>query len=149
MRKNLFGILGGLLALLPVSGLRAQDSPKPVKHHVVVQVNFNGKDQWDELLRNVENLKKALGPDGGIEVEIVTHGKGVDLLTTKDPDLQARLKALADSGDIIAACGNTCRKKNLTAKNFGDYVRIVDAGVAEIVRKQEQGWSYLKGGSGF
>jgi intracellular sulfur oxidation DsrE/DsrF family protein len=147
--KKILGLLSCFLVLLYGSPVRADEGTKQVKHHVVVQVNFDGEKQWDEVLRNVENLKKALAKDGDIEVEIVTHGKGVGLLTTKDPDLQARLKALSDSGDQIAACGNTCNKEHLTAKDLASYVTIVDAGVAEIVRRQEQGWSYLKGGSGF
>jgi uncharacterized protein len=147
-------ILLGLLFLLGASQVKAIEvSPEiatqKVKHHVVVQVNFNGKDQWKGVFGNIKNLKLALAPDGGLQVEIVAHGKGLELITSKDPEIVADLKALADSGDGIAACAHTCDSHHLTSKDLASYVNVVDSGVAEVVRRQEQGWSYLKGGSGF
>ena len=37
--------------------------------------------------------------------------------------------------------------KNVTEKDLMPFVTTVDSGVAEVVRKQEEGWSYIKGGS--
>ena len=160
MKKALVGLVGGLLLLGGVAVTRAADTgsglavapevpTKQVKHHVVVQVNFNGVDQWKGVFGNIKNLKLALAQDGGLQVEIVTHGKGLELLTSKDPEIVAQLKALSDSGDEVAACVHTCDSHHLTSKDLASYVTVVDSGVAEVVRRQEQGWSYLKGGSGF
>jgi hypothetical protein len=146
MRIVLIGVIGGLLVLAYGSAVRADEGEKTVKHRVVVEVNFEGHDQWEAVLHNVYNLKKALEPDGGVQVEIVTLGKGVGLLQTKDADIVARLKALADSGDEIGICNNTCVGRHIEKKDLASYVTIVDSGVAEVVRREEQGWSYLKGG---
>jgi hypothetical protein len=136
----------GLLALGACSPVRADDGIKDVKHKVVVEVNFEGHDQWEAVLHNIYNLKKALAPDGGIHVEVVTLGKGVGILQSKDPDIVARLKVLADDGDEVGICNNTCNAKHIEKKDLASYVTIVDSGVAEVVRREEQGWSYLKGG---
>lgn len=146
MRKILVGLTAGLLVLACCSMARAEDGVKKVKHHVVVEVNFEGHDQWEAVLHNVYNLEKALSPDGGVQVEIVTLGKGVGILQTNDSDIKARLQALADKGDQIGICNNTCNAKHIEKKDLASYVTIVDSGVAEVVRRQEQGWSYLKGG---
>jgi intracellular sulfur oxidation DsrE/DsrF family protein len=146
MKKILVGLVGSLLVLASGSRAQADEGPKNVKHHVVVEVNFEGHDQWEAVLHNVYNLKKALEPEGGVQVEIVTLGKGVGILQTKDPDIVARLKALADSGDEIGICNNTCVGRHIEKKDLASYVTIVDSGVAEVVRREEQGWSYLKGG---
>jgi len=70
----------------------------------------------------------------------------VGILQTKDADIVARLKALADSGDQIGICNNTCVGRHIKKEDLASYVTIVDSGVAEVVRREEQGWSYLKGG---
>jgi intracellular sulfur oxidation DsrE/DsrF family protein len=41
---------------------------------------------------------------------------------------------------------NTMRKKNVCRADLLPFVTTVDSGVAEVVRKQEQGWSYIKSG---
>lgn len=146
MKKVLMGLVVGSLVFAFGQLVRADDDSKKVKHHVVVEVNFEGHDQWEAVLHNVYNLKKALQPDGGVQVEIVTLGRGVGILQTKDPDIVARLKSLADSGDVIGICNNTCVGKHIKKEDLASYVVIVDSGVAEVVRLEEKGWSYLKGG---
>jgi|HubBroStandDraft_1064217.scaffolds.fasta_scaffold51886_2 intracellular sulfur oxidation DsrE/DsrF family protein len=146
MKKILMGLAAGSLFLASGPSVRADEGTKDVKHHVVVEVNFEGHDQWEGVLHNVYNLKKALAPDGGVHVEIVTLGKGVGILQTQDADILARLQALANDGDEIGICNNTCVAKHIDKKDLASYVTIVDSGVAEVVRREEQGWSYLKGG---
>ncbi|HTC22473.1 MAG TPA: hypothetical protein VK859_16580, partial [bacterium] len=74
MKKILMGLAAGSLFLASGPSVRADEGTKDVKHHVVVEVNFEGHDQWEGVLHNVYNLKKALAPDGGVHVEIVTLG---------------------------------------------------------------------------
>jgi intracellular sulfur oxidation DsrE/DsrF family protein len=146
MKKILMGLACGLLVSACGSLVRADEGVKDVKHHVVVEVNFEGHDQWEAVLHNVYNLEKALEPEGGVQVEIVTLGKGVGILQTTDADIVARLKAFADKGDVIGICNNTCVGRHIKKEDLASYVTIVDSGVAEVVRREEQGWSYLKGG---
>ena len=44
----------------------------------------------------------------------------------------------------LAACQNSMRDRNLKTEDLFPFVSQVDSGVAEIVRKQEKGWSYIK-----
>jgi intracellular sulfur oxidation DsrE/DsrF family protein len=38
------------------------------------------------------------------------------------------------------------RRKNVSRGELLPFATTVDSGVAEVVRKQEQGWSYVKSG---
>jgi intracellular sulfur oxidation DsrE/DsrF family protein len=57
------------------------------------------------------------------------------------------MKQLADGGVIFAACRNTMKRKNVAPDQLLPLAGTVDSGVAEVVRKQEAGWSYIKSGS--
>jgi intracellular sulfur oxidation DsrE/DsrF family protein len=124
----------------------AKAAPTPAKHRVVFHVNVADEAHWQEVLGNVENVQKAFGP-GAVEIEVVAHGAGIGLVQIKNAALRDRIAKIEQSGPVFAACSNTLRKQQLTAADLTPGVRIVDSGVAELIRKQEEGWSYVKLGS--
>ncbi len=77
---------------------------------------------------------------------IVAHSKGLGMLVAKDNGLTDRMKKLADDGVVFAACENTMKKKNVTKDQLVPFAKTTDSGVAEVIRKQEAGWSYIKSG---
>jgi intracellular sulfur oxidation DsrE/DsrF family protein len=68
------------------------------------------------------------------------------MLLKKNDGYADRLKEAADKGVILAACQNTMRAMNVKTEDLFPFAVQVDAGVAELVRKQEAGWAYIKGG---
>ena len=113
------------------------------KHRVVVEVNVPGENAYQTVLGNVANLRKAFAPEV-VEVEVVCEGRGLDMLLRSGP--VAKQVANAEKQGIgFAACNNTLRYRHIDVKQLIYGVRVVPAGVAEVVRKQEAGWSYLKG----
>lgn len=131
---------------LSLTAMNAQtEKPSAAKtHQVVFEVTRDGVEQWTAVLTNVENLRKSLGD--ATDVEVVVHSKGLGLLVAKDNPLAERAKKLADRGVVFAACENTMKKKNITKDQLVPFAKTTDSGVAEIVRKQEAGWSYIKSG---
>lgn len=127
--------------VVPVSA--ADQTAKDGKHRVVFQVTAAGEEHWESVLGNVENLREAFGP-GSSEVEVVGHSKGLGMLMATNKGLADRMKKLADDGVVFAACENTMKKKNVTKDQLLPFVTTVDSGVAEVVRRQEQGWAYIK-----
>lgn len=113
-------------------------------HHVVIEVNVAGRIPYGMVLNNAENLRRAFAPER-IEIEIVCHGPGLDLLLVRRNSLAPRVSRLAASGLTFVACGNTMRGRHLAKGALLPFVRVVPSGVAEVVRRQEAGWSYLKG----
>jgi len=140
--KELFG--GALLALASTATMNAQTEKAAGPHRVLFEVTMEGNEEWTAVLNNVENLRKSLGEK--TEIEVVAHSKGLGLLLAKDNPLAERMKKLADEDVVFAACENTMRKKNVTNDQLVPFATTTDSGVAEVVRKQEAGWSYIKSG---
>lgn len=105
---------------------------------------MEGAEQWTAVLNNVENLKKSLGD--ATEVEVVAHSRGLGMLVAKGNSLAERMKTIADRGVVFAACENTMEKKHVTKDQLVPFATTTDSGVAEVVRKEEAGWSYIKSG---
>ena len=69
------------------------------------------------------------------------------MMLAKDAEGRSeRMQKLSESGVVFAACENSMEKKQVTKADLLPFVTTVDSGVAEVVRKQEAGWSYIKSG---
>ncbi len=146
MNKPTKTILLAALCSLALTTMNAQtESASSVKtHRVLFEVTMEGNEQWTGVLNNVENLRKALGE--ATEIEVVAHSKGLGMLLAKDNASTERMKKLSEAGVVFAACENTMKKKHVTKDQLVPFATTTDSGVAEVVRKQEAGWSYLKSG---
>jgi intracellular sulfur oxidation DsrE/DsrF family protein len=111
-------------------------------HKVVIQLNTADTAAWSGTIGNIKNLQKIW--PGAVQVEVVAHGKGLDLLVKTKTHLAAEVEALAKDGVIFTACENSMKKHNVTKADLLIVAGTVPSGVAELVLKQEQGWSYLK-----
>ena len=112
-------------------------------HRVVVDLFTGGTASYSNALKNIENVKKAFGAES-VAVEIVCHGPGIDLLLSHGNTLATRVKQLQKSGVTFAACANTLKARGITKDRLFDFVAVVDSGTAEVIRKEEAGWSYLR-----
>jgi intracellular sulfur oxidation DsrE/DsrF family protein len=92
------------------------------------------------------NVGKALGPDA-TEIRGVAHGKGVGLLLKTNTALAPRIAGLSSPRVRFVACENTMRRLKIVKDDLLPGTGTVDSGVAEVVRLQEAGWSYIKSGS--
>ncbi len=115
-------------------------------HRVVLEVTAEAPEQWDSALNNVENLRKSLGSER-TQVVVVVHGPAIGMLAKEGQSSAAgRISSLAKDGVVFAACQNTMNRKKLKRDDLLDAATVVDSGVAEVVRRQEDGWSYVKAG---
>jgi len=138
-------------ASLVLSALVAVAKPaKQVKlHKVIFEMSVDGMPKWESVLRNAENVQKSFGAKN-TRLEIVAHGKGIGLLLGKNaaanPELKKMIQKLHAQGVIFAACNNTLTRLKIDPKELVQVAIIVDSGVAEVIRKQEAGWTYVKSG---
>ncbi len=120
--------------------------------HVVIQVSDNNKVKMNVALNNAVNLTKYFKSKGKtVQVEIVTFGPGLTMLRADKSPVKARLETytMENQNVTFAACHNTMLK---VAKKEGklppiiksDQIRVVPAGVVEIMTRQEEGWDYIK-----
>lgn len=137
------------LILLPLTAMSA-DPPKTasaVQHPVVFQVTSAGPDKWEGALGNVSNAKKSLGATAG-KLVVVLHGKGLGLLLKKTsadhPALAKKLEALHSEGIVFAACENTMEREKVSREDLTGLATTVDSGIGEVIRKQGEGYRYIK-----
>ena len=109
----------------------------------MIEVDRQGTAIYRDVLDHARNLLKAFAPEAA-EVEIVCHGDALDMLLSSRNPLAKELKSFKQPGVIFAACENSMRGRKITRAMLIPGVKVVDSGVAEIVRKEEAGWSYLK-----
>jgi len=96
-----------------------------------------------ETTTRAENARKALGPER-TDVSVIAHGSGPSMLLAANGAQAPRMRDLSQAGVVFAACENTMKKKNVAKEDLLPFATTVDSGVAEVVRKQEAGWAYLK-----
>lgn len=112
------------------------------EHKVIFDITSSDQKDWQTLLNNLENVQAELGVN--TKMEVVAHGGGLGLLLKVSGFQTERLKRLAGKGIAFAACENTMKRKGVTRKHLYDFATTVPAGLAEIIKKQGQGWSYIK-----
>jgi len=136
-------IMIGLL-LLGLAGpiVTSQAADKTGKQSVVIQVSENNPAIWNLALNNAENIQEALGK-GNVNIEIVAYGPGINMLKF-DSEAAPRLKKASNDGVALIACATTMRKQKLTANDLDEHIKVVPAGVIEIMNKQRDGWAYIK-----
>lgn len=118
------------------------ESSAGVMYRVVWQLTDGGTEFHERFLRSVLNLVADLEPDSA-RVEVVAHGAGLDLLLP-DRGTAHPVRDLQHRGVTFLACQNTLRSRQLTVEDLIPEVQHVTSGVGHVVRRQQQGWSYLR-----
>lgn len=139
--KKIFISVATLVLVVVFSAV--SQTPRTPKHHVVFQLTESESSAWNVLPLHVNNMRAAFAQDGGSQVEVVFFGAGLNMLLKKNTAYEERLKQLADSGVTLSACQNAMRVMNVKTEDLFPFASQVDSGVAELVRKQEAGWSYI------
>lgn len=113
------------------------------QYRVVFHVDEGNEARVGMALKNIENLMADLGEDN-VQVELVTNGRGVSALVKTPNPHQAQIEALAAKGVRFTACANSLRQADITADALLGTVEVVPSGVGELVKKQVQGWAYIR-----
>ena len=150
-RRGLRPFLVGLVVLGICGAASVAEPPasgktsSPKIHRVVVQLTADGEDNWNAAINQIENLKKGLAPDS-VQIELVTHGNAAGFVLAKNAAVSSRIQKLEASGTNVAFCATTQKKNNIKAEELTPGVTIVPSGIVQVVRRQEEGWSYIKAG---
>ena len=122
----------------------SKSAPMAPHHHVIVDLTTVLSDGWALTLSNVEGLKRHFKDDA--EIEVVVHGPAVSMLYLNDEDFGARIQQLHNSGVHFVVGTSTVELTHAKKEDLFPFVEYAPSAIAEIVLRQEQGWSYIKGG---
>ena len=131
-----------LVALVAAMPLFSNAQQAPALTRVVVQVSEADPARWNLVLNNVANLQDELGADK-VTIEIVAYGPGIGMLKF-DAATNSRVSDALKSGIAVRACENTMRNQKLARADMHPGISYVPAGVVQIVRRQQEGWAYLR-----
>ncbi|MDR3633438.1 MAG: DsrE family protein [Isosphaeraceae bacterium] len=136
-------MLVGGVAALAARGDGPGETARRLK--VVVHVNFGDATRQGNGLKNVENILKAAEAVGtAVEVEVVCHSDGIALLEKTKTAHAGTIDLLAKKGVHFAACQNTMRQRLIRPEDLLAGVTTVPSGAFEVVRRQQDGYSYFK-----
>jgi len=131
----------GLLVIFYSSVTWSIEMPR---YRLILQVSEDSLDKLNLALNNAKNAQKEFGPEA-IEIEIVVFGGGVHTLKYYTPTpLADKIRQATYNGIRIVVCENAMRTHHLRPSDMLQEVRYVKSGVAEIVEKQTQGWTYIR-----
>ena len=133
--------IGFALALFAGTTSLAQTTPTTAPNRLVVQVSDGDSARWNMVLNNIKNVQSELGKN--VEIELVAYGPGIGILTFDAPT-SGRIADAVKSGVKVVACENTMTVQNISKKDMHPDIDYVSAGAVEIMRKQLQGWAYLR-----
>ena len=137
MRRRPFLLLAG-------TGLfagAARAAPK-AKQHLVIQVSDADPGKWQLALNNARNVQAELGKDN-VEIEIVAYGPGLDMLKAESK-VAGGLAAALDASVGLIACENTMQNRHVSRDDMYAGIRYVSAGVTHIMKRQGEGWAYIR-----
>jgi len=145
---NIFRLLAAAIACsalaLPIASLAGEDKvvQKPQKERVVIQVSDADPKKWHLALNNARNIQMDIGADKS-EIEIVVYGPGIGMLLA-DAEVANRIEDAVASGVRVVACENTMKAQKISRDDMQKDVDYVAAGVVELMRRQYQGYAYLR-----
>ena len=120
----------------------AHDKTASTHTRVVFQVSDNDDKKWNLALNNVKNVQQALGADN-VDIEVVTYGPGVNMLKFES-NVAERVDEAIKAGVKIVACQNTMKALKLNKSDMMSTIAYVPAGVIELIRKQNEGYAYIR-----
>ncbi len=137
-------VLGGAAALLAAAlpAVAQAQASAPPRNRALFQVTDNDPARWNMILNNMANLREGVGSEGA-EIELVAYGPGV-LMLKSDSSVKQRIAEAVKNGVKVNACQNTMHGMKLAPADMLPEIGYVPSGVVEVMRKQQQGWAYIR-----
>ena len=114
----------------------------PAANHVVMQVSDADPGKWNLAFNNARNIQSDLGAKN-VEIEIVAYGPGIGMLKAGSA-VAPRIDEATLGGVKVVACENTMHAQKLSRSDMVSGIDYVPAGVVEIMKRQQEGWSYIR-----
>lgn len=112
------------------------------RHKMVIQVSDNDPAKWNLALNNAKNLQDDVGA-ANVDIEVVVYGPGIHMLKLESP-AGSRIADAMKANIKVVACENTLRAQKLNREDMLPAISYVPAGVTQIMKRQSEGWAYLR-----
>ncbi len=133
---------GAPLAGATATKVGAGRTASAVKNRIVIQVNEDDAKKWNAVLGNIRNIQAALGQKN-VAIAVVVIGAGLGMLTAESLAANGVQDAVA-AGVEFLACGNSMKAQSIDKDDLIAGVSVAVAGYVELMKRQQQGWAYLR-----
>ena len=111
------------------------------KLSVVWDLSSTDTSEQAAVFRQINN---ALAQVPDMQIEVVFHGQAVYVMMKDSTQFASRIKAAKEKGVTMAVCNNSLRRLKIDPSQIAAEGIVVPSAVVELIRKQSEGWSYLK-----
>lgn len=94
----------------------------------------------------VKQLANVLDYWNTAKIEVVVHNNGINFMKQDEARFAKEIAALKQRGVVFAVCENTMKQRKIEKPQILPSAVFVPVGLAEIILRQEEGWSYIKAG---
>lgn len=113
-----------------------------------VLYHIDNDSKWSMVLENVKNMIKT-GKELAetFTIEVLANGNAVITLQEEvatNSKMYLEFQELSTEQVSFKACNNALKKFAISKEKMISFVEIVPAGVVEIAKKHEEGYSYIK-----
>ena len=91
-------------------------------------------------------INNALVQVPDLQIEVVFHGPAIYMLVKDSTVFISRIKSAKEKGVVLSACNNSMKRFKIDSSQLVEESSIIPSAVVELIRKQSEGWSYLKAG---
>lgn len=133
--KKLFFVIAVFIS----ASISAQDK----KLKVVWDLSDSDTMSTAGVFRQINNALVQV-PD--LEIEVVFHGAAIFGLMKDSTIFSSRIKIAKQKGVTMTVCNNSMKRYKVDASQLVGEATVVPSAVVELIKKQSEGWSYLKAG---
>lgn len=149
LRKALTIVSLSIMVSLPLSSMGADELLFPGEdsnNKLVYQFNKSDETYQLAVLNTIRNMLRKYGDD--IKIVVSAMGPGIHMLLKEPgvpviPAVRDQVESLAFYGVEFHACGNTLITLHKNEKDIVDFATVVDAGVSDLMKLQQQGYAYI------
>lgn len=144
-------IIAVLLLIAPFGFSQKRDkkneqAPIEVKQEarkIVMQLTSGDTTVHKMLMKQLSNIM-TVAPD--TKIEVVCHGPGLTILVESKTIVGQKIQESKSKGVDFVACQYSMTERKVNESELVKEARIVEAGIIEVVDKQNAGWAYIKAG---
>lgn len=113
------------------------------QYQVIFHLDEEAQEKVQFVLNNIINLLNDLG-DETVEVALLANGPTVKAFQTDEERFSKSVLELLEREVRIVLCNNALNLFDLEPTSMLAEATIVPSGVGELVRKQAEGWAYIR-----
>lgn len=110
---------------------------------IVMQLTSGDTTVHKMLMKQLSNIL-TVAPE--TKIEVVCHGPGLSMLVSKKSIVNDKIAESKLKGVDFVACQYSMKERKVEVSELNPNARIVEAGIIEIVDKQNEGFTYIKAG---